>query len=53
MEMNDKLTIDESGSSALEDIAKDDFVDVPSGLYIYQILENEVVLGVGKWVVEH
>lgn len=31
MEMNDKLTIDEAGSSALEDIAKNDSVDRPSG----------------------
>ena len=40
MEMNDKLTIDESGSSALEDIAKDDFVDVPSGQIISFVQER-------------
>lgn len=40
MEMNDKLTIDEGGSSALGDISKDDYVDAPSGQIISFVQER-------------
>jgi hypothetical protein len=40
MEMNDKLTIDEEGSSALGDITKDDFADAPSGQIISFVKER-------------
>jgi hypothetical protein len=39
MEINDKLTIDESGSSALEDITND-YVDTPSGQIISFVKER-------------
>lgn len=38
--MNDKLTIDEEGSSALGDITKDDFADAPSGQIISFVKER-------------
>jgi len=40
MEMNDKLTIDEAGSSALEDIAKESTVDTPSGQIVSFVQER-------------
>ena len=40
MELNDKLTIDEEGSSALDDIKKDDYVDTPSGQIVSFVRER-------------